>query len=148
MTEKDLADSKDKILECISNKNSLTVSAISEMTGIQFDTVFSLTGELTKADLISSLNATSKAGTEKILTITPEGRHFKKVNSYAKLYEQNLLEKKEAKKKTRRDWLVQVISVTVALVGLAWGIYKDLQSDKKDQKIEQLEKEIKRLKNN
>jgi len=148
MNEKDIADFKDKILKCISNRNSLTVSETSEITGIDFDTVFSLTSELAKADLISSLNATSRAGTEKILSITPEGRHFQKVNSYSRIFEQNLLEKKEAKRKTSRDWLVQIVSVIVALIGLAWGIYKDLQSDKKDHKIEQLEKEITRLKNN
>lgn len=148
MTEKEIAYSKDKILECIANsQKSLTVTEISEKTGIHFDTVFSLTNDLTKSDLIDSSDATTRAGTEKILTITPKGRHFLKVDSYSNIYDQNLLEKKEAKKKTRRDWLVQIISVIVALIGLVWGIYKDLQSDKKAQQIEQLEKEIKRLKN-
>ncbi|MCR5888706.1 hypothetical protein LRS06_13195 [Hymenobacter sp. J193] len=146
MNSEEVAFWKDRILKhIVESGKSLNVTEISIKINLDFDAVFVLTSELSELKLISFIDATSRSGIEKIVTIRPEGRFFFENNSFLATYKEDIIEKRKAKNKLRREWLVQIISILVALIGVLWGIYKDVQSDRKDQQIRMLEKKIKIL---
>jgi hypothetical protein len=145
MTDKQTAELKDKILLFLATGQSSSVREISEATRIPFDTVFALTGAISKDGYTESIDVTFKDKFDKLLTIRPEGRHFLSGGGYVELLRRESLARRTIAIADKIKIGLAIFSVFLSVI-LGWlKISTDQTIREKDREIEQLKHRIQQL---
>ena len=150
MTSDQTTSYKDEILQCLADsKRDLSVNQISESTSIPFDTVFALTNSMADDGNLNSIDTTTKDGSDKLLSIKPEGRHFLSLGGYSESFRSETVRQRKMR---NRITSADVIKIALAIIFgvsagiLGWLKYLDDQTIKQQQKeIQELKSQIHRL---
>lgn len=123
MNDKEKAELKDKIIDCIYEKGS-TVFAIADTLGLHTSTAYTLCIQLKKESLVDMLPDLSKNANDNHVFLTNEGRFFAMNSSFSKEFYLTNPEQDKSEDSSKFlssvNW--QIISVIVAIIGILVSI--------------------------